>query len=174
MTRPMLLKVPKELNCGSAKRYKGIYPPTCNGGNPCVACVLKYDKENKCLQEILEKENYFLWAMAKITRRENNKWWVSPKTGRKLRPDRGTKYSLMHSELSEAFEGLRKNKMDDHPPHLHAEPVELADLYIRLMDYVGEYYPDEFAQAVVEKRAYNKTRADHTNKARLAEGGKKF
>lgn len=30
------------LECKNAKRYKGIRPPACCGGDPCVACRLKY------------------------------------------------------------------------------------------------------------------------------------
>ena len=28
--------------CSSAAKYKGIRKPTCNGDNPCEACVRKY------------------------------------------------------------------------------------------------------------------------------------
>ena len=28
--------------CKSSKRYKGLRPPRCNGGNPCKACVKIY------------------------------------------------------------------------------------------------------------------------------------
>ena len=63
--------------------------------------------------------------------------------------------------------------MDDKLPHRKMETVEFADLFIRLMDYAGEFCPD-FGEAVAEKLEYNKTRKDHTPEARLAEGGKKF
>ena len=30
--------------CKSAGKYKGLRPPTCNGGNPCEACLEIYRK----------------------------------------------------------------------------------------------------------------------------------
>lgn len=86
---------------------------------------------------------------------------------------RGTCYSLMHSELSEAFEGLRKGGMDKHLPHRTAESVELADLLIRVFDYAGHCGFD-LDGAVREKLEYNRTRHDHKPEVRAAEGGKKF
>jgi hypothetical protein len=70
-------------------------------------------------------------------------------------------------------EGLRKDTMDKHLPHRKTECVELADAFIRMMDYIGEFHPD-FGEAVVEKLVYNRSRKDHTTEARLAPGGKKF
>lgn len=35
-------------SCQNSKRYKGIYPPRCNGGNPCQACINIYNERNKC------------------------------------------------------------------------------------------------------------------------------
>ena len=44
---------------------------------------------------------------------------------------------LVHSEVSEAMEGARKNRMDDHLPHRKAFEVELADAMIRILDLAG-------------------------------------
>lgn len=82
-----------------------------------------------------------------------------------------SRYSLIHSEASEAFEGLRKNKTDEHIPHRRNEEVELADLIIRVMDYAGAMNFD-LAGAIADKLAYNTQRHDHTREARDAEGGK--
>src|SRR5687767_7254450 len=49
----------------------------------------------------------------------------------------GTKLCLVHSEVSEALEGLRKGVQDSHLPHRKAEEVELADAVIRIFDYAG-------------------------------------
>lgn len=107
-------------------------------------------------------------------RKENDKWWNDPATGKKIEnPNLDRKLLLIIGEVIEAHGGLRKGIMDKHLPHRKAECVELADAFIRLMDYVGEYHPD-FGQAVVEKIEYNRTRKDHTTAARLAPGGKKF
>lgn len=61
-------------------------------------------------------------------------WWTDLKTGlRKERPW-GEVIALAHSEISEALEGDRKKKMDDHLPQHPNAAVEIADLFIRLAD----------------------------------------
>ena len=84
-----------------------------------------------------------------------------------------SRYALIHSEATEAFEGLRKTRMDDHLPRRKGEEVELADLLIRVFDYAGAMQFD-LAGAIAEKLAYNAQRHDHTLEARAAEGGKKL
>ena len=80
---------------------------------------------------------------------------------------------LVHSEISEAMEGARKNRMDDHLPHRKALEVELADAMIRILDLAGAYQLD-LGGALVEKLVYNTQRADHKRDARSADDGKKF
>ena len=80
---------------------------------------------------------------------------------------------LVHSEVSEAMEGARKNRMDDHLPHRKALEVELADAMIRILDLAGAYQLD-LGGALVEKLVYNTQRADHKREARAADDGKKF
>lgn len=84
-----------------------------------------------------------------------------------------TKLVLIHSEISEALEGFRKDKADEHLPHRHSMEVELADAVIRIFDLASAHGYDLEA-AMAEKMAYNKTRADHKKDAREAKGGKKF
>ena len=84
-----------------------------------------------------------------------------------------TKLCLIHSEVSEMMEGLRKGQPDDHLPHRSMEEVEAADVFIRLLDYCGARGID-IDGAMAEKRAYNKRRADHKLDARNASNGKKF
>ena len=67
------------------------------------------------------------------------------------------KIALMHSELSEALEGVRKPKQDSHCPEFDSETVELADAIIRILDYCFSYDLD-IDGAVAAKNAYNKTR----------------
>jgi NTP pyrophosphatase (non-canonical NTP hydrolase) len=86
---------------------------------------------------------------------------------------KATKICLMHSELSEAMEGIRKGLMDDKLPHRKMEEVELADAVIRIFDYAGAYGLD-IGGAIQEKMEYNKIRKDHKLENRQKQGGKKF
>lgn len=85
----------------------------------------------------------------------------------------GTKIALVRSEVSEALEGVRKDKMDEHLPHRKSVEVELADAAIRIFDLAGALGLD-LGGALVEKMEYNRRRADHKPEARAAEGGKAF
>lgn len=100
-------------------------------------------------------------------------WWNDPKTGQPKDRNDGEMIALMHSELSEALEGLRKDRNDDHLPHRKQVEVELADTLIRIFDYAGARGLD-LAGALVEKLAYNQRRADHKPENRALENGKKF
>lgn len=85
----------------------------------------------------------------------------------------GTMIALIHSEVSEAMEGLRKDLMDDHLPHRKMAEVELADAIIRICDFAGAKGYD-LGGAIMEKLEYNLNRADHKKENRYKEGGKKF
>lgn len=103
-------------------------------------------------------------------------WWNDPVTGEDLRDNPyviGTKFGLIHSEVSEAMEGHRKGAMDDHLPHRKSIEVELADAMIRIGDMAGVLGLD-LGGAIVEKMAYNAERADHKPTARAAAGGKVY
>lgn len=83
------------------------------------------------------------------------------------------KLCLGHSELSEGMEGHRRGLMDDKLPHRPMLEVELADALIRIADLAGALELD-LGGAVAEKMAYNTTRADHKQEARVAAGGKAY
>ncbi len=78
----------------------------------------------------------------------------------------GTMLALIHSEISEALEGLRKNQMDDHLPHRPMAEVELADALIRILDFAGMKGYD-LGGAVREKLDYNRTLSDHKKENRV-------
>lgn len=101
-------------------------------------------------------------------------WWNN-KDGTPIDPTDpmvfGAKLALVHSEVSEALEGGRKQIPDSHLPFRRAEEVELADALIRIFDLAAARQLD-LAGALIEKLAYNQQRADHKPEARFAEGGK--
>jgi len=102
-------------------------------------------------------------------------WWTDPKTGEDLTKtfNVAEKLCLIHSEISEAMEGHRKNLMDDHLPHRTMIEVELADAVIRIADLSGAMCLD-VAGAIIEKLEYNRTRADHKLENRIKAGGKAY
>lgn len=85
----------------------------------------------------------------------------------------GLKLALVHSEVSEALEGERKNKMDPHLPHRRNFEVELADAVIRICDLAGAAGLD-LGGAIADKMAFNAKREDHKVEVRQQNGGKAF
>jgi NTP pyrophosphatase (non-canonical NTP hydrolase) len=117
----------------------------------------------------------------------NAGWWTDLNTGEDLRGfkegadpvyanakrDLLNLLCLVHSEISEAAEGVRKNSMDDKLPHRKMLEVELADAMIRMFDIAGAHKLD-LAGALIEKLAYNANRADHKVENRMSADGKKI
>ena len=85
----------------------------------------------------------------------------------------GTLLALIHSEISEALEGFRKDLWDDHLPNRKMAEVELADAVIRIFD-LAERSGFDIGNAILEKHKYNMIRADHKMENRMKPGGKKF
>jgi hypothetical protein len=122
-------------------------------------------------QEVLTATDVLIRACH--VRAWNAGWYHDLETGEEVKRNMGEMIALMHSELSEALEGYRKNLMDDKLPHRRMVPVELFDTVIRIMDTIGKYYPED-APALLEKLKYNDDRADHKRENRLKADGKKF
>jgi len=102
----------------------------------------------------------------------NKKWWTD-KDGNTIERNKGELLCLIHSEISEAMEGERRDLMDDKLPHRKMAEVELADALIRILDYCAGFGYD-INGAVKEKLAYNAARHDHTHVARAKQHGKKW
>lgn len=108
-------------------------------------------------------------------------WWTDLETGADMRdPEYMRKYrlvqekiALIHSEVSEALEGYRKDKPDEHLPNFKNFDIELADAVIRICDLAGAMNIP-LSSAIIAKLAYNAQRADHKLDNRKADGGKKF
>lgn len=100
-------------------------------------------------------------------------WWSDMKTGDRINRDQAVLIALIHSEISEALEGIRKDKMDDHIPDMKSVEVELADALIRIFDMCG-CFGYNLGEAFVRKLIYNRDRADHKMENRMKKDGKKF
>lgn len=100
-------------------------------------------------------------------------WYKDPVTQKAKERNIGEMLALIHSEISEALEGYRKNLNDDHLPHRKMIEVELADAIIRICDLAG-YLSLDLGGAVAEKLEYNSKREDHKLSSRAKNSGKRF
>lgn len=86
----------------------------------------------------------------------NKKWWHDLVTGKKLERSKETCMMLIITELAEAAEGVRKDRMDDHLPHRTMEETELADAYIRTIDYI-QGFGFEYDRDMINRRKKSDT-----------------
>jgi len=77
-------------------------------------------------------------------------WWENDRNNGEL-------IALMHSELSEGLEALRKDLYDNHVPEFKGIEAELADVVIRIMDMAAarKY---RVGEAIIRKLQYNAPR----------------
>jgi len=88
-------------------------------------------------------------------------------------PNIGEKIALMHSELSEGLEAVRKPKQDDHLPQYEMLDAEMADTMIRVLDFVGRRKEEKeakgesynFGEILLDKMTYNEGRPPKHGKA---------
>lgn len=86
-------------------------------------------------------------------------WWDTERNDGEL-------IALMHSELSECLEAMRKPDKSKHIPDFTGVEEELADVVIRIMDFAGARKL-MVAAAILAKIEFNKNRP-------VKHGGKKF
>jgi len=77
-------------------------------------------------------------------------WWAEDQNNGEL-------IALIHSELSEGLEGLRRDLQDDHLPKFKMIEAELADACIRIMDMAAAR-GYRLGEAIIRKMEYNRTR----------------
>lgn len=77
---------------------------------------------------------------------------------REVKRNAGELIALMHSELSEGLEAVRKQiESCDHIPEFSGIEEEMADTIIRILDF-GDEYGLRIPEAIVAKHNYNTTR----------------
>jgi NTP pyrophosphatase (non-canonical NTP hydrolase) len=99
-----------------------------------------------------------LAAMVHLTARSKG-WWEEKR-------NKGEMIALMHSELSEALEAIRKPGPSEHIPEFSGIEEELADTVIRILDYAYAFGLD-LPGAIMAKMKFNANRP-------YKHGGKKF
>lgn len=64
-------------------------------------------------------------------------WWTDIATGETKKRNVGEMFILIVTELAEAFDAYKNDSMDDKLPQFHGLGVEMADVQIRIADFMG-------------------------------------
>lgn len=116
---------------------------------------------------------HWLDALQYQIHKDNKKWWEDL-DGNPIQRNKGEMLALIHSEISECLEGVRKSLPDTHLTQYSMEIVELADAIIRIFDYAEGNKLGALGPVILNKMLYNRQRADHKTEARKRADGKKF
>lgn len=107
------------------------------------------------LTELFSPERQFVDSFQKLAEKANqtnlSKGFDNSKT------DDLVLHALIHSEVAEATEAVRKKKMDDKIPEFTGQEAELADVVIRIMT-MSAAKKLRVAEAIRAKMEFNKTR----------------
>jgi hypothetical protein len=79
---------------------------------------------------------------SKLCHAANQKWWQNIDTGEPIKRNKGELLALMHSEISECYDGECEHAMDDKLVHRYQGEVELVDFQIRAFDYAAGFGHD--------------------------------
>lgn len=79
-------------------------------------------------------------SLSKRVHLANAKWWQDINTGEPIKRNKGELLALIHSEISECYEGEVAFKMDDKLPQYPMAVVETIDSIIRIFDYLAGFH----------------------------------
>lgn len=120
---------------------------------------------NATRTKALRRQNLFCTCTRDLQRdihdlAKSKGWWDESRSDGEL-------IALIHSELSEALEGLRHgNPPDEHLPEFTSAEIEFADAVIRILD-MADARGYRLAEAILAKHEFNQGR-EHRH------GGKRF